>query len=506
MPALEIKEIPFNSDDELNIKRAVIYVRVSDDKHNGRSTDEQEAECRAYCERMGWPVHGRVFKDQSIGASRHSKGKRKDFQQLMTELQAGDVLVAWSDNRLHRNMKTFVEIRDLCADKKIPLAYSGQVLRLWKSRDRAWATQDATRAEAYSDDMREAQIRTIRNLASVGHNPFGRAPYGYRIKRAENGKSLGWEIDEAEAVQVQKMFDMAAEGESRQSIASAQAREDVKTRNGKQWPSGTIHKLLVNPVYAGYRAHNGVVVAKGTWEPIVSEELFEAAQAGEGRNADKRVRTKRGTAVKHLGSGIYTCGLCGNPMDVTYMWDKPTYRCLTTAVDGKKNSKVHLARNVAHTDGIVVHRLLAALDSKTFVSDLLEGLRDASGEYDELIRKATELEDYIEGYEKQALNPANGITPSFLSELKRANQPQIAQYYAQAERVKYVGENPLIELAEASDKMAAWEMLPLRVRRDIIRTNLNVVIEPIGKGKKRSRAEAVVTDWKPFTSPLDVEA
>ena len=36
--------------------RAVIYARVSSDRAKGRSVAEQETECRAECDRRGWPV------------------------------------------------------------------------------------------------------------------------------------------------------------------------------------------------------------------------------------------------------------------------------------------------------------------------------------------------------------------------------------------------------------------------------------------------------------------
>src|SRR4051794_8869128 len=60
--------------------RALIYVRKSTaDKRSpdarSRSTEEQEAESRAWCKREGWRVVG-VEIDDGVSASRHSTRKR----------------------------------------------------------------------------------------------------------------------------------------------------------------------------------------------------------------------------------------------------------------------------------------------------------------------------------------------------------------------------------------------------------------------------------------------
>ena len=52
--------------------RAVIYARVSSDPNErGRSVSEQEAECRAVCEREGWHVVA-VYSDNDRSASRYA--------------------------------------------------------------------------------------------------------------------------------------------------------------------------------------------------------------------------------------------------------------------------------------------------------------------------------------------------------------------------------------------------------------------------------------------------
>lgn len=502
MAGIVIRELPDLDEDEPIVQRAIIYTRVSMDKKEGRSVAEQEEECRRFCERMGWPVYFRVFQDNSVGASRHSKGVRKDFQELMDTLQSGDVLVAWSDNRLHRNLETFVEIRKLCAKKKIPLAYSGQILKLWKSRDRAWAAQDATRAEAYSDDMREAQARALRSNARNGL-PHGKPPFGYTVERhPRTGRSLGWVIVPEEAAIVREMYADYLSGMTLGRIEIKLREKGVLGREGVPYSAMAVRRTLLNPAYAGYRTYHGQIVAKAVWEPIVDEETYTRAC----KLLQDPIRRKAAdTKAKYLLSGIATCGVlnedgtrCGNPLGFSPAPNQGSrYACITTPTDGPKKTRTHLSRMTQYVDPYVEEELVTAVSDKEFAEAVLTGLRTTEGEYDQLIAKARELEEYVKSYRTAALDPANRISPQFMSDLEHKTGPEIKDLYAKANRVRYVGDNPLVEFATAEDPRKYWEALDLSAKRDIIRTNLNVVVLPMGRGNLRRRAhEFIEVSWK----------
>lgn len=50
----------------------------------------------------------------------------------------------------------------------------------------------------------------------------------------------------------------------------------------------------------------------GQWEPLVSEDLWQRVQAR--LDDDKRVTNRVGTHRRHLGSGLFLCGLCDEPI------------------------------------------------------------------------------------------------------------------------------------------------------------------------------------------------
>jgi len=66
----------------------------------------------------------------------------------------------------------------------------------------------------------------------------------------------------------------------------------------------------------------------GNWKPLVSEDVYETIQA---TLTDERRKTNRvGTDRKHIGSGVYLCGVCGEPCS---SWSGGRYRCKSACVN-----------------------------------------------------------------------------------------------------------------------------------------------------------------------------
>src|SRR5712671_1148786 len=92
---------------------AAIYCRISQDRPSydadGNPTPEgfgvarQEADCRAYCDRVGWTVLGAPLVDNDKSA--YSVKVRPAYQQLLAGIEDGtyDALVVWHPDRLHRS-------------------------------------------------------------------------------------------------------------------------------------------------------------------------------------------------------------------------------------------------------------------------------------------------------------------------------------------------------------------------------------------------------------------
>ncbi len=70
--------------------------------------------------------------------------------------------------------------------------------------------------------------------------------------------------------------------------------------------------VLVNPRYAGRAVYCGEATGKaGQWEAIVDEPTFDRVQ--QMLTDPRRITNRVGTDRRHLGSGLYLCGVCGGP-------------------------------------------------------------------------------------------------------------------------------------------------------------------------------------------------
>lgn len=127
--------------------------------------------------------------------------------------------------------------------------------------------------------------------------------------------------DEADVVR--RMFKMFDAGESLRSIARQLTDEGVHTRHGKAWNPSTVRDILTNPRYAGRAVYDGKPTGeRGQWEALVTDDVFDAIQ---NRLSDPLRRTNRvGTDRRHLGSGLFLCAACGEPVSG---WSQGRYRC-----------------------------------------------------------------------------------------------------------------------------------------------------------------------------------
>ena len=98
-----------------NVLRCAIYIRVStaEQRMEGWSLQAQEANLRAYAEKMGWKVVG-VYADAGKTARKRLKS-RKEIHRLMADVQAGliDVIIFKELDRWFRNVSDFYKIQDI---------------------------------------------------------------------------------------------------------------------------------------------------------------------------------------------------------------------------------------------------------------------------------------------------------------------------------------------------------------------------------------------------------
>lgn len=182
--------------------------------------------------------------------------------------------------------------------------------------------------------QQRGRVASVREGKYVGN----KTPYGYTREKLQGQK--GWTLvpDPETAQVVQNIYSWytGAGGEApigTSLIARRLNESGVQSATGHDWTTATIRDKLANPVYAGWvrwgarkavkLMENGEVkssrprssdclLIKGLHEPLISQELFDAAQTklalNPGRPGPKQV------TMKNPLSGLIFCGKCGRAM------------------------------------------------------------------------------------------------------------------------------------------------------------------------------------------------
>ena len=307
--------------------RAFVYDRTSNDpRGRGTANRDQNVENERFCQDQGWDIVAR-FTDPGKSASRHSKTRRDDYERMVDRVARGecDIIVVWESSRLSRDLEVYVKLRSLCERHRVLLCYDGAVYDMTRSTDRQRTAQDALQGEAEADRIRDRNLRTTRLNAQRGR-PHGRLPYGYRrVYDEKTGDLLEQVPHEEQARVVREIATRVAAGESLYKIVKSLNGRGIPGPTGKPWTADQLPGLIVKPTYIGKRQHQGAVIGKAEWKPILEEEVYYACVR---LFADPARKTTKGNAVKFLLSGIARCGECRGVLRPHLAAGKRKYTCV----------------------------------------------------------------------------------------------------------------------------------------------------------------------------------
>ncbi len=259
---------------------AVIYCRVSTtEQTKNLSLPTQEARCVQYCKDQGWSVV-RIFRDEGKSAK---TADRAEFQAMIRFCG------------IKKNAVSFVIVNDLSRfsrDLADQCAVIGQLERSGASLRSVSESIDSTAAgklmqniygafNQFDNDRKAERTRLgMEKSAAMGRFPFG-APLGYWNLRSEQREGSGNLIQDADrAPIIRKAFELFAMGtQTKRNVLRQITALGLTTKAGKPLSAQTLHNLLKNPIYAGWVViPSWGVKQQGSFEPIVSDELFQKVQ------------------------------------------------------------------------------------------------------------------------------------------------------------------------------------------------------------------------------------
>ncbi|MHC3392109.1 recombinase family protein [Streptomyces lavendulocolor] len=527
------------------IVRCFIYARISEDREGaGLGVQRQNEDCHELAAQLSTrDVEYRVVREYADNdLSAYSGKPRPDYLAMLGALRAGeaDCVLAWHTDRLHRRPVELEEYIDVCEPRKIDTrTVKAGHLDLSTATGRMIARQLGVQARYEVERMIERQRRKRDQMAANGEFFGGRRPFGYETDGvtprslmcptcgADDGFTLlklclgceapsdfprgvcracrasaGFTVQArcccgsaanitpgSEAALVDEAVDAVLAGASLNSVARDWREQGVKTSTGGDWQQTEVRSMLLRSRNAGILTHRGQEAGQAGWMPIVDEAKWRSMVTL--LTEDCRRTGQPGAGRKHLGSGLYVCGVHNVPMRIV-TGSKDSGRRPVISY-GCRISK-HLTRRQDLLDD---HVQLAVLDriSRPDAADLLAAredpidVRGAQRDMREARARLGEL--------------ATALGSGELDMMEwRAASAAAKQRLADAEAVlsTAVTVNPVAGLVGADDPEAAWNALDLGRQRAVIDYLMTVVVLPARKGRIPGGGywdpDAVRIDWK----------
>lgn len=293
----------------------ILYCRKSSESEDRQvlSIESQITELSALAEKQNLKI------DKVITESMSAKEQgRPKFNQMikLIEQKKNCILFVWKLDRLARNpideayIKHFLQ-KGYITEIKTPFG------NYYPSDNVLMMSVEFGMANQYIRDLSTNVKRGNKTKLEKGGWP-GNAPVGYLNDRANKTVYP----DPAKARFIQKIFELYATGAySMDSLAKTFYEQGFRSRSGHKIHTSGIQRILLRKFYFGVIRYNGKLY-KGSYEPIISQTLFEQANAvlsGKTHSSKQKLLFPlRGfmtcevcscliTAEKHKGHAYYHC-------------------------------------------------------------------------------------------------------------------------------------------------------------------------------------------------------
>ena len=442
--------------------------------------DRQREACLILAAERGWTVDpSQVYVENDTSATR---GKRPGYESMLAAAETGavEVIVAWHLDRLTRKLTELEHLITLSERTGVKVATVSGDLDLTTDAGRLVGRILASVARGEVERKGARQRAANAQRAGQGKPPSTRA-YGYTADGT---------VIPHEAVVVRGMFEQFAAGATLTSIRAQLNRDNILNSRQQPWGLTGVRGVLLNPRYIGECWRAGEFVGPGAWEPLADADTFAAVGA---RLRDPiRLRGHDGSARKHLGSGLYRCGICADGTLMTSAQSRYSradgtvtpfraYLCATSK---------HLHRKAEPIDNLVVAVITARLRSADVLT-LMSTDRDVAA-VRELRREAIGLRARSDSL---AAELADGLLTA--RQVHVASERITARLAdVEATLVTHGQRSAMAALAGAQDPGAAWQALDVIQRAAVVDTLATVTVHPGRPGRAPFDPTTVYIDWK----------
>ncbi len=309
-----------------NLKTAALYIRVSTDKQEELSPESQKDKLLEYAAQNGY-LTPKEFIFWEIGISGRKADKRPEFQRMIgiakDKSHPFDAILVWKYSRFARNQEESIVYKSMLKKDKVDVISVSEYISddvFGKLIERIIEWMD----EYYSIRLSGDVFRGMHKKAELGGYQASPA-LGYKI--AVKGEPPV--IDTPSAEIVKSIFRMYVEERMPIYAIAVHLNEmGLTTKSGSRFQKRSVEYILKNIHYCGYARWNVTnnstkqvkderewIIAKGNFEPIISEKLYNAAKVRMENEYHPR-KSKPVYNQSHWLSGMVKCSACGRSLSI----------------------------------------------------------------------------------------------------------------------------------------------------------------------------------------------
>ena len=295
------------------IRRCAIYTRKSTEEgleQDFNSLDAQHQACSDYARSQageGWKLVPARYDDAGLSGGTMD---RPALQRLLDDIKAAkiDIVVVYKIDRLTRSLMDFAKIVDVFDERGVSFVSVTQAFNTTTSMGRLTLNVLLSFAQFEREVTGERIRDKIAASKQKGMWMGGPTPLGYDVQ----DKKLV--VNQAEAKQVVRIFDLYLKLGSIRQLEAILDREGIVTKNrkqrngtvcgGKSFTRGNLYQLLANPIYIGRIQHKGETYP-GLHAGIVDRQVWDAVQALRSSRAANRHSPCNAKAPSPLAGLIY---------------------------------------------------------------------------------------------------------------------------------------------------------------------------------------------------------
>ena len=258
---------------------AIIYCRVSTKEQvdEGNSLVTQERLCRDYALKQGYEVVN-VFTEEGESAK---TALRPELQKLLRFCSANyktiDALIIYKIDRLSRSADDYSQLRIFFHKLNIKINSTSETFEnnpVGRFVENMLANVAQFDNDVRAERCKGGMIEAVRN----GRYVFS-APIGYKNGIVNGEKNII--IDPEKAPFIKKIYELFATGLYQpEDVRKIIVKEGFILGKGTKISKQYFHKIIRNKVYKGIIEVKGFEIGevKGSFEPIISEKLFDSVQ------------------------------------------------------------------------------------------------------------------------------------------------------------------------------------------------------------------------------------